>query len=126
LQPSHYKDAKPIVKRLRELHQNHQLIELAEQLLFAPRRSEEELYHLTNDPYEVKNLAGDPRYEKTLTEMRQRLADWEVQTRDLGKNPESMEMYDSDMDVYLNEGNRLNDQLKQNIEWNKRQVREGK
>ena len=33
----------------------------------------EELYDHDNDPYEVKNLAGDPRFDKTKKELRNRL-----------------------------------------------------
>lgn len=33
-------------------------------------KSSEELYHLTTDPMETNNLAGDPEYENTLVELR--------------------------------------------------------
>lgn len=130
LQPCAYKDAKAIVQKLRELHAERKLDELTEQLLFATERPEEELYDLRNDPHEVKNVIHDPKYATTLTEMRKRLRDWEERTNDLGRKPESMAMYDSDMKVYLSGNGGLkkdiNEELLRNIEWNKKMASEGK
>jgi arylsulfatase A-like enzyme len=101
LQPNAYKDAKAIVQKLRELHAAKKLDALTEKLLFAETRPEEELYDLTADPHELKNLAAEPKYQETLKAMRKRLADWEEKTNDRGRKPEPQEMYDSDMAVYL-------------------------
>ena len=44
----------------------------------------EELYDSESDPYMVRNVADDPKYAKVLEQMRRRLHDWMVETRDLG------------------------------------------
>lgn len=126
LQPNRYKDDKAIVQKLRELHAAKKLDELTEKLLFAEKRPAEELYDLAADPHEMNNLAGDPKHKDTLEALRKKLADWEERTGDKGRKPEPMAMYDSDMKVYLGEGKKANDELKQNIELNKKWAGEGK
>ena len=75
----------------------------------------------------MNNLAGDPKHKDTLDAMRKKLTDWEERTGDKGRKPEPMEMYDSDMKVYLGEGKKANnDVLKRNIELNKKWASEGK
>jgi arylsulfatase A-like enzyme len=128
LQPNRYKDDKAIVQKLRELHAAGKLDALTEKLLFSPTRPKEELYDLSADPHEIKNLADDPKHKATLETMRKQLADWEERTDDKGRKPEPMAMYDSDMKVYLGEGTKkkVNDDLKRNIELNKKWASEGK
>ncbi|MHC4331576.1 MAG: sulfatase family protein [Planctomycetota bacterium] len=41
-----------------------------------------ELYDLENDPHEVKNLAGNPRHEKVLAELKTKLKAFQKRTRD--------------------------------------------
>ncbi|MFM7110805.1 MAG: sulfatase [Planctomycetota bacterium] len=121
LQPCRYKDEKAIVKRLRELHAAGTLDSLAEKLLFAPRRPAEELYDLGGDPHETNNLAADPAHQETLKAMRSRLAEWERRTADKGRQPEPVEMYDSDMKEYLSGGGKTAlEDLRGNIDLNKR------
>jgi arylsulfatase A-like enzyme len=126
LQPNRYKDDKAIVKKLRELHAAKKLDDLTERLLFAEKRPAEELYDLTADPFEVANLATDGRHKSTLEVMRKMLADWEERTGDQGRKPEPMAMYESDMKVYLGEGKKSSDELRRNIELNKKWASEGK
>jgi arylsulfatase A-like enzyme len=100
LQPNAYKDAKPILIRLNELADagklnKHQMLQMADS------RPKEELYDMQNDPWELKNLAGDPYYSDMLERMRGNLHEWIETTGDLGAQPEG-KMYDSDMAVYLN------------------------
>jgi N-sulfoglucosamine sulfohydrolase len=45
-------------------------------------RPHEELYDLENDPHEMKNVAGDPKYADVLKDLRARLKDWQVKTKD--------------------------------------------
>lgn len=101
LQPNRYKDAKEIVRRLRELHAQGKLDALQERLLFAPTRPKEELYDLQADPDEIRNLADDPAHRETLEALRRRLEAWVVETHDQGATPEPPAMYDSDMKVYV-------------------------
>jgi arylsulfatase A-like enzyme len=126
LQPNRYKDDKAIVKKLRELHAVKKLPELTEKLLFAEKRPAEELYDLKADPFELNNLVADPKYAQTLATMRKQLTDWEQRTGDKGVKPEPMAMYDSDMKLYLGEGKKPNDELKRNIDLNKKWASEGK
>lgn len=53
-------------------------------------RPAEELYDLEKDPFEMINLATEPRYSRTLAEMRQKLNAWMRSTGDkgLGSEPE--------------------------------------
>ena len=127
LQPNRYKDAKPIVRRLRELHEKGQLEPLSEKLLFAATRPREELYDLRADPQEIQNLAGDPAYRATLVEMRQRLDRWIAETGDRGQQPEPPAMYDSDMSVYLdNKDANQTALLRENIALMKQWAAQGK
>jgi arylsulfatase A-like enzyme len=103
LQPNIYKDGKEIIQRLRELHAAGRLNSLQEKLLFSPTRPAEELYHLTEDPFETLNLAEEPARKNQLEQMRLALSRWEIQTNDLGRTPESPAMYESDMAVYAAE-----------------------
>jgi N-sulfoglucosamine sulfohydrolase len=45
-------------------------------------RPKEELYDLTADPNELKNLAADPAHAKALDDLRGKLAAWRKQTAD--------------------------------------------
>jgi N-sulfoglucosamine sulfohydrolase len=45
-------------------------------------RPKEELYDLTADPNELKNVADDPNHAAALAELRQRLKAWQRQTQD--------------------------------------------
>ena len=130
LQPNAYKDGKEIIQRLRELHEKGKLDLLAEKLLFSPTRPEEELYDVQQDPFETRNLAADPKFRKTLIEMRERLNRWIKERNDRGQQPESSAMFESDMAVYLKGEGGLRDQrlrvLRNNIALMKKWAAEGK
>lgn len=102
LQPNAYKDGKAIVKRLRELHDSGALDPVQEALLFADERPEEELYAWPEDRHQGRNLAADPAHAADLASLRRRLEGWMAACGDRG--PESVDMYDSDMAVYLEPG----------------------
>lgn len=95
LQPNDYKDTKPIVQRLRELHAQGKLSVMQEEILFSPSRPVEELYDVQADPFEIHNLASDPQFRSTLETLRVRLDRWMVETHDLG--PESEKAYDANL-----------------------------
>ena len=126
LQPNRYKDGKDILKALRMMHAAGTL-NLTQELLFAPTRPTEELYDLAEDPFEVRNLAADPKHQAQLRKLRKRLDEWITRTNDHG--PESEAMYDSNMAVFANSPNPDPEQariLSRNIALMKRWAAEGK
>ena len=100
LQPSNYKDSKPFMPILRELHESGKL-NVAQSLQMRTTRPQEELYHLPTDPWELNNLAGLTDHAGTLLQLRKTLSQWETSSNDQGRIPESEAMYDSDMDAVL-------------------------
>ena len=86
-QPNQYKDGKKISRTMRQLYREGRLNELQARL-FNPTRPTEELYDLRADPHETRNLATDPEYATTLTNLRHTLYTWMVDTKDLGLIPE--------------------------------------
>ncbi len=56
-------------------------------------RPPEELYDVRADPFQVNNLAGDPKYLTVLDELRQKHEKWTLETGDLGhmNEPEMIE-----------------------------------
>lgn len=100
LQPNAYKDNKAILIALRNAGSEGRLNEVQAKLL-APTREPEELYDLQTDPHELNNLAGSDQHQAQLDAMRTMLSEWEETTNDLGREPESEAMFDSDMAPYL-------------------------
>jgi hypothetical protein len=94
---------------------------MQEEILFSPARPAEELYDVQTDPFETRNLAGDPRFRSTLETLRTRLDRWMLDTDDRG--PEAETMYDSDMAEYLRTPNPV---VEQNIKLMKQWASEGK
>ncbi|MCB9783132.1 MAG: sulfatase [Candidatus Omnitrophica bacterium] len=86
-QPNQYKDGKEILKRIKILYQAGELSELQARVYQSPRPTEE-LYDIQNDPYETRNLAGDPAHEEVLTSLRSRLYKSMIETQDVGLIPE--------------------------------------
>ena len=131
LQPNAYKDNKAIMISFRQAGEDGSLTKVQRTLL-APVRPEEELYDLSRDRHEIRNLAGKAKYADVLNDMRKRLLDWEQETGDQGVHSESPEMFDSDMQVYIDtlekrrqDPKRLAE-IKSNIELMKRWAAEGK
>jgi arylsulfatase A-like enzyme len=71
------------VQELRRLHLVHELEELPARIFAAPRPAEE-LYDLCEDPFETKNLATQLEHAERLSEMREMLHAWMIETGDLG------------------------------------------
>jgi hypothetical protein len=80
-------DDKAIVQTLRRLHAAGAL-KPEEGLVMADSRPREEFYDLASDPFELRNVATDLRYEKELSRHRQALADWIGRNGDRGREPE--------------------------------------
>lgn len=92
MQPNQYKDAKPIVATMRELHAAGKLTELQSRI-FLPTREPEELYDLESDPWETHNLLTGSADEQRATRdtanvLRLALYQWMIDTADLGLIPE--------------------------------------
>lgn len=100
LQPCAYKDAKDILITMRQAYKD-EVLNKTQRLLFRETRPREELYDVNADPFEINNLVDDPAYADELLKMRERLENWMVETDDKGREPESAEMFQSDMNVYV-------------------------
>ncbi|OFY61002.1 MAG: sulfatase [Bacteroidetes bacterium RBG_19FT_COMBO_42_10] len=61
----------------------------AVQSKFFQEKPVEELYDTENDPWEINNLAGDPRYKSVLLRMRKVETTWMNEIRDVGLIPET-------------------------------------
>lgn len=77
----------PALAILKQLHAEGKLTP-AQELFMAPQRPLEELYDLAADPHEVHNLAGFPKYQRTLKRLRGILERWMAETGDMGAIPE--------------------------------------
>ncbi len=77
-----YRNQHPAMQELWRCHVEGTLTE-AQQWFFRPRVAEE-LYDTENDPDELTNLAGDPRYAETMQRLRTALDEWMEQTGDKG------------------------------------------
>lgn len=129
MQPNAYKDGKPIVIRLRELHAEGKLSGHPAERLFVVPRPREELYDRETDPWELTNLADDPAHAETLAELRGILDKWIHETNDQGQTPEPESVYDADLAVYLKSRNDEPEYLatmQRNIAQMKAWAREGK
>ena len=78
-----------IMSAIREASENGTLPE-AGLHISADRKPDEELFDLLNDPWELNNLALDPRYTDKLIEMRAAHARWSDNTKDAGLIPETI------------------------------------
>jgi len=74
---------RPALHEMRRLQSDGKLHGYAA-LFLAESKATEELYDLANDPHQLVNLAGNPEYANTLTQMRGRLAEWQLNHDDLG------------------------------------------
>jgi N-sulfoglucosamine sulfohydrolase len=77
----------PMLNLMKELHAQGRLTP-AQALFMAPRKPDEELYDIRNDPYEINNLAASANHLETLKTMRQILDKWIKETSDMGRFPE--------------------------------------
>ena len=92
LQKNDYKERSyPVWNLLKELHAEKKLTP-AQEFLCAPNMPAEELYDLSTDPHEVKNLTQSPEHEATLKRMRTVLEKWIADTQDKGAALESPEL----------------------------------
>ncbi len=72
----------PLFQKMRQMRDEGTLSKEA-MLLFRGRRAPEELYDLSRDPWEFKNLVNQPAYQTVLKRMRQTLDQWIKETKDI-------------------------------------------
>lgn len=73
--PNAYRLQMPMMRRIIDLLQKDSL-EADQMRWFAAPRSKEEFYDVENDPSEMHNLIGDPRYQADIQRMRKELDRW--------------------------------------------------
>ncbi len=87
LQHSGYKKLSyPVLTLMNVMHQQNRW----DSLFMVNTRPPEELYDLSVDPYELKNLAADPGHAAQLSELRGRLDRWIRETGDQGSIEEAL------------------------------------
>jgi len=86
-----YRESYASLKTLRDLYATERLSPLQASYHQENQRPPEELYDLSNDPDQVKNLAGDPKYAEELKSHRVILNDWIQATGDQGQFPAAPE-----------------------------------
>jgi N-sulfoglucosamine sulfohydrolase len=82
-----YREQIPMNAKLIALNQEKKLKGNAS-YIFMNTKPKEEFYDLQNDPYEVHNLADDPKYSKKIEGYRLALKDWQSEIGDKGFIPE--------------------------------------
>jgi len=83
-----YMDEMPTLREMRRLNAAGKL-EGAQKLFFRPEKPVEELFDSANDPHEVNDLAGDPKYAAELTRLRLVHERFMKETGDLALMPEA-------------------------------------
>jgi len=87
-QPEGYSDQSDFRRELVLLGRERKLTE-APMTYLAPSRPVEEFYDTVADPQQLHNLAGAPEHRAVRDQLRMRLREWMIDTRDLGLLPES-------------------------------------
>lgn len=78
-----YRLQNPLMVHLLELNEKGLLNE-NQARWFAPNKPNEELYDTESDPWEFKNLVGNPEYAEKLEELRKAHEDWIAEFGDMG------------------------------------------
>ena len=81
-----YTEEMPTMQVWRRLHNEGKLN--AVQNRYFETKPIEELYDIATDPFEINNLANDPKYADVLEEMRAQCCQWMIRTADMGLLPE--------------------------------------
>ena len=83
-----YRNRHPIVQEMWRLYLAGEL-EGPQLLMFRESRPPEELYDTEADPYEIRNLAGEPEHAADLERLRGALDAWIDEVGDMGRVPEA-------------------------------------
>ncbi len=76
----------PAMKSWAKLFEENKLNDV-QSAFFLPR-PDEELYDISNDPYQINNLANNPKYKNDINRLRTALEDWMIRINDTGFIPE--------------------------------------
>ncbi len=104
--PNAYKARQyPAWNLVQELAKGNQLDPI-QAVLAAPTQPAEQLFDLTEDPHEIRNLVASPKPEHVaaLTRLRAELETWIVRTDDQGRIPEKFSPTDADARVRAKQG----------------------
>ena len=82
-----YREQIKMNAKLIEMNRKKELVGDAS-YIFMDSKPKEELYDLESDPYEVNNLASNPKYKERLSEYRKALSGWQIEISDKGFIPE--------------------------------------
>src|SRR5690554_3668879 len=87
-----YLNRMPIMQEVMRLDAENKLNASQKQWM-SDQRPAEELYDVKADPFQLNNLAGDPKYKNVLEDMRFQQDKWSIETGDLGhmNEPEMIE-----------------------------------
>jgi uncharacterized sulfatase len=86
---SDYARETPVWKVLLAQHENGMLDPVQEAAFFESPKPAEELYDVSADPFQIRNLAALPEYASVLERMRTRLSEWRRLHDTLGDVPEA-------------------------------------
>lgn len=78
-----YRKQQPMMKEMLTMRDAGQLNAVQMQW-FRPDKPTEELYDIKADPWQLKNLTGEPQMATHLKRLRQQMDNWLTQTNDLG------------------------------------------
>jgi arylsulfatase A-like enzyme len=84
--PLGFRDGLDVMRELRRLHDSGDL-DADQEIWFAPA-GRERLFDTANDPWELRNLAGDPAHAEVLARMRSALDAWLEEVGDTSEIPE--------------------------------------
>ncbi|MCA9013575.1 MAG: sulfatase [Planctomycetaceae bacterium] len=87
LQHITYGEQNATMQEMRKLLAEQKLAHESAQWFTSPR-ADEELYDLAADPWELTNLARDPKYSETLNELAAECDRWQLESRDAHLLPE--------------------------------------
>jgi N-sulfoglucosamine sulfohydrolase len=82
-QPEFYSDGLELRREISTLAREGKLNE-AQMTYAGPTKPAEALYDSQSDPWQIHNLANDPKYAGELDRMRRELRKWQTETRDIG------------------------------------------
>ena len=86
--PISYRENIPMMKEMLQLNKEGKL-DVYQAQWFRSSKPKEELFDCKNDPYELHNLADNPKYKKKLKELSAPMDNWIAQTGDVPNFPEA-------------------------------------